>query len=58
MLGLEPRTVEPVGGIGELVLLFCVCWLGVIMHDGASGCMSFKVARYNNSEIMTTLNIQ
>jgi len=58
MLGLGPRTVESVGGIGELLLLFCVYWSGVVVYVGASGCMSFKVARYNNSETMTVLNIQ
>jgi len=58
MLGLRPRTVESVGGIGELLLLFCVYWSGVIVYVGASGGMSFKVARFNNFEVMTAQNIQ
>jgi hypothetical protein len=58
VLGLGHRTVQPVCGIGERLLLFCVYWSGVIVYVGASGCMSFKVARYYNSEIITALTIQ
>jgi hypothetical protein len=58
MLGLGPRAVEPVGGIGELLLLFCIYWSSVTVYVGACGCMSFKVARYNTIEIMAALNIQ